>query len=47
MARLAMVLEKDRIYFGTGSDAVFILDSFTGERRKWLEKDMNGRRKNS
>ena len=36
----AMVLEKDRIYFGTGSDTVFILDSFTGERRKWLEKDI-------
>ncbi len=37
---LAMVLEKDRIYFGTGSDAVFILDSLTGERRKWLVKDI-------
>jgi trimethylamine--corrinoid protein Co-methyltransferase len=36
----AMVLEKDRIYFGTGSDCVFILDSFTGERRKWLQKDI-------
>ena len=39
---LAMVLEKDRIFFGTGSDAVFIRDSFTGERRKWLEKDIAG-----
>ncbi len=37
---LAMTLEKDRIYFGTGSDAVYILDSFTKERRKWLEKDI-------
>jgi trimethylamine--corrinoid protein Co-methyltransferase len=42
---LSMVLEKDRIYFGTGSDAVFILDSYNGERRKWLEKDiMDGAR---
>ena len=38
--KLAMVLEKDRIYFGTGSDCVFILDSFTKERRKWLTKDI-------
>jgi len=37
---LAMVLEKDKIYFGTGSDAVFIKDSYTGERRRWLEKDI-------
>ncbi|MFC2145042.1 trimethylamine methyltransferase family protein [Actinomycetota bacterium] len=37
---LAMELEKDKIYFGTGSDAVFILDSETGERRKWLESDI-------
>ena len=37
---LVMVLEKDRIFFGTGSDAVFIRDSITGERRKWLEKDI-------
>lgn len=38
--KLAMVLEKDKIYFGTGSDCVFLLDSYTGERRKWLEKDI-------
>lgn len=37
---LTMVLEKDKIYFGTGSDCVFILDSYTGERRKWLKKDI-------
>lgn len=37
---LAMELEKDKIYFGTGSDTVFIKDSYTGERRKWLEKDI-------
>jgi len=37
---LAMELEKDKIYFGTGSDAVFILDSETGKRRKWLESDI-------
>ncbi len=36
----SMVLEKDKIYFGTGSDSVFIKDSYTGERRKWLEKDI-------
>ena len=37
---LAMELEKDKIYFGTGSDAVFILDSFTKERRKFAEEDI-------
>ncbi|MCL5073043.1 MAG: trimethylamine methyltransferase family protein [Actinobacteria bacterium] len=38
--KLAMVLEKDKIYFGTGSDCVFLLDPYTGERRKWFEKDI-------
>ena len=38
--KLAMTLEKDKIYFGTGSDCVFLLDSYTKERRKWLKKDI-------
>ena len=33
-------LEKDRIYFGTGSDCVFLLDLYTSKRRKWVEKDI-------
>ncbi len=37
---LAMVLEKDRIYFGAGSECPFMLDSFTKERRHWLTKDI-------
>ncbi len=32
--RRVMVLEKDRIYFGTGSDLPFCIDPHTGERRK-------------
>ncbi|MBM4044716.1 MAG: trimethylamine methyltransferase [Planctomycetes bacterium] len=35
-----MILEGRRIYFGTGSDCPFILDSKTGERRKFLKKDV-------
>lgn len=38
--KLSMVLEKDNIYFGTGSDCVFLLDPHTGKRRKWLTKDI-------
>ncbi|MDD5660178.1 MAG: trimethylamine methyltransferase family protein, partial [Actinomycetota bacterium] len=36
----AMVLEKGRIYFGTGSECPFILDSHTGSRRAWTTKDI-------
>ena len=35
-----MVLEKDRIYFGTGSDLPFTLDPETGERRRTLFRDV-------
>ena len=35
-----MALENDNIYFGTGSDCPFILDSFTGERRKMMKADV-------
>jgi trimethylamine--corrinoid protein Co-methyltransferase len=38
--KLAMELEKGKIYFGTGSDCVFLLDSYTGKRKKWFEKDI-------
>jgi trimethylamine---corrinoid protein Co-methyltransferase len=38
--KIAMLLEKDRIYFGAGSECPFILDSFTQERRHWLTKDI-------
>jgi len=37
---LAMRLEGSNSYFGTGSDCPFILDSFTGERRKFTKKDI-------
>jgi trimethylamine--corrinoid protein Co-methyltransferase len=37
---LAMVLEKDRVYFGAGSECPFILDPYTNERRHWLTKDI-------
>lgn len=37
---LAMVLEKNNIYFGTGSECVFMDDPYTGERRQWLTKDI-------
>jgi trimethylamine--corrinoid protein Co-methyltransferase len=36
----SLVLEKDRIYFGTGSDLPFTLDPYTGERRRTLFKDV-------
>ena len=35
-----MILESHRIYYGTGSDCPFILDAETGERRKFLKKDI-------
>jgi trimethylamine--corrinoid protein Co-methyltransferase len=35
-----MFLEGRNVYFGTGSDCPNILDSFTGERREFLYKDI-------
>jgi trimethylamine--corrinoid protein Co-methyltransferase len=35
-----VVLEKDRIYFGTGSDCPFFLDPYTGKRRKTVFQDV-------
>ena len=36
----AMFLEGRTVYFGTGSDCPHLLDSFTGERRDFLSKDV-------
>jgi len=36
----AMFLEGRNVYFGTGSDCPQLLDSFTGERREFLLKDV-------
>jgi len=33
-------LEDDKFYFGTGSDCPYILDSFSGKRRKFLKEDV-------
>ena len=38
--RRTMILESHRIYYGTGSDCPFIIDADTGERRKFLKKDI-------
>ena len=38
--RRHVVLEKDRIYFGTGSDCPFFVDPHTGERRKTVFNDV-------
>jgi trimethylamine---corrinoid protein Co-methyltransferase len=35
-----VTLEKDQIYFGTGSDAPFILDHDSGERRRYTFQDV-------
>ncbi len=35
-----MVLEKDHIYFGTGSDLPFFIDPATGERRRTVFNDV-------
>lgn len=37
--RRAMTLEKDRIYFGTGSDTPYIIDLDTGQRREAVKQD--------
>lgn len=36
----AMLLNTRNSYFGNGSDCVYILDSFTGERRKFTNEDV-------
>ncbi|MFC2012954.1 trimethylamine methyltransferase family protein [Chloroflexota bacterium] len=35
-----VLLEGTKVYFGTGSDCPYILDSFTGERRLFTKKDV-------
>lgn len=35
-----MILEDHRIYYGTGSDCPFIIDAQTGERRKFVKRDI-------
>jgi trimethylamine--corrinoid protein Co-methyltransferase len=35
-----MILESHRIYYGTGSDCPFIMDAKTGERRRFVKKDI-------
>jgi trimethylamine--corrinoid protein Co-methyltransferase len=35
-----LVLEKDRIYFGTGSDLPFFIDPHTGKRRRTVFEDV-------
>lgn len=36
----ALRLLQRQVYFGTGSDCPYILDSYTGERRKFLKEDV-------
>jgi len=36
----AMILEGRNVYYGTGSDCPYLLDSFTGERRDFLSGDV-------
>ncbi len=38
--RRELVLEKDRIYFGTGSDLPFFVDPLTGERHRTVFEDV-------
>ncbi|MDR1948130.1 MAG: trimethylamine methyltransferase family protein [Spirochaetaceae bacterium] len=38
--RPAMDLHGRNAYFGTGSDCIYLMDSFTGLRRRFSEKDM-------
>lgn len=35
-----MALEANQIYYGTGSDCPFLLDPYTGERRRYTFKDV-------
>lgn len=36
----ALDLSERNAYFGTGSDCIFLVDSFSGKRRKFTEQDM-------
>ncbi|MBW2059793.1 MAG: trimethylamine methyltransferase family protein [Deltaproteobacteria bacterium] len=38
--RARMFLERENVYFGTGSDTNFTLDPYTGKRRKALKEDV-------
>lgn len=38
--RPAMFLEGRNVYYGTGSDCPYLLDSLTGERREFLSEDV-------
>jgi trimethylamine--corrinoid protein Co-methyltransferase len=38
--RRTLILESHRIHYGTGSDCPFIIDAQTGERRKFLKRDI-------
>lgn len=38
--RSAMLLEGDNVYFGTGSDCPYIVDTFSGERRATVNADI-------
>ena len=37
---IAMELEKDKIYFGAGSECPYLNDPYTCQRRQWLTKDI-------
>lgn len=37
----AMRISGDNSYFGSGENTIFMVDTFTGERRKWLREDIN------
>ncbi|MGB9826111.1 MAG: trimethylamine methyltransferase family protein, partial [Desulfofundulus sp.] len=36
----AMWLEGSNVYFGTGSDTLYYIDPFSGERRTWAKDDV-------
>lgn len=38
--RRTMILESNRIYYGTGSDCPFIIDASSGERRPFVKQDI-------
>jgi len=38
--KACLKLEGNNVYFGTGSDCHYFIDSATGERRKWTKKDI-------
>lgn len=39
--KIAMELEKDKVYFGAGSECPYLLDPVTGERRNWFKEDID------